>query len=1018
MLNPEILILLTEEKDNMLLNCHTYYSYRYGTFSIENLLEEVQRNGYNSFVLSDINNTSACLNTIRIAKNRGNLNVIAGIDFRNGARQQYVGIARNNEGFKELNEYLSLHLHASLAFDEIAPEFANAYIIYPLSLYKGWNLKPNEFIGVSIRDLKYFHLSPFRPEMSKIVVLNQVSFATSKHFNAHRLLRAIDTNSMLSRLPVSEQATGAEIMLPREELYRIYASYPEIIYNTEQILNTCSIDFVYDKLANSNLKSFHESIEDDIFTLKQKCDEGLIYRYPNASKEVKARVEKELDIIGKLGFASYFLINHDIINYARFKNYYYVGRGSGANSIVAYLLRITDVDPIELDLYFERFINMERSNAPDFDIDFSWTDRDDITQYIFKHERFNRANNVALLGSYNTFKSDSIIRELGKVFGFAPSEIDQLQQQKKETHKDKISKLILNYSDFLNGYPSHLSIHASGIIISEKPITCYSATSLPPKGYPTTQFSMLEAEDIGLYKFDILSQRGLAKIKDALQIIKTNKGAEIDIHDIPRFTADPEVKELLRKGNTIGCFYVESPAMRMLLAKLQADDYLRLVAASSIIRPGVAKSGMMREYIIRFREESHRKRARDKSPELYELMKETYGVMVYQEDVIKVAHQFADLTLAESDHLRRGMSWKFKERDEFFKVKEKFFSNCIQKGHPYQLTNEVWTQIESFANFAFSKGHSASYAVESYQALFLKAHFPLEYMVATLNNGGGFYRTELYIHEARMKGAKIVLPCINNSDALCTIQGESIYLGLKMIGELEENCIRQIIEERTDTGAFKDMYEFIKRVPLSIEQMRLLIRAGTFDFTKRSKKELLWEVHTLIRPIKTKHLRNELFESVPKTFNLPSLVDSKLDEAFEQIELLGFSLDSPFNLLRKHEETTMTARQLINHIGKKVKILGYLVNIKHTLAADSKKMYFGTFIDRDGYWIDTVHFPPSAHQYPFIGNGCYLLTGKVTMEYDFVSIEVEEMKRIPMIDRESADAESSLLAADNSLQSD
>jgi DNA polymerase-3 subunit alpha len=993
----------------MLLNCHTYYSFCYGTFSIEGLLNEVQRNGYSTFVLSDINNTSACLDTIRQSKEL-NLKPVLGIDFRNKTQQQYVGIAQNNEGFRELNEHLSHHLHSETSFDCTAPEFNNAYIVYPLSAYKGWKLRPNEFIGISVADLKLFSFSPYKNEKHKLVVLQQASFAAKKQFNAHRLLRAIDTNMLLSRLQVTEQASGTEIMLPREELYKTFALYPHIISNTEHLLSSCSIDIEFGKLANKNLKHYKSSIEEDLQLLRSECMKGLDYRYPGRPLHVMERMEKELDIIGQLKFASYFLINWDIVKYARHKDYYYVGRGSGANSIVAYLLRITDVDPIELDLYFERFINLHRSNAPDFDIDFSWTDRDDITRYIFKHETFNRHNNVALLGAYNTFQSDAVIRELGKVFGLPPGEIDRLQNRHRYPDTDKMGDLVLKYNDLIKGFPSHLSIHASGIIISEQPITCYSATSLPPKGYPTTQFSMLEAEDIGLYKFDILSQRGLAKIKDALGIIKTNRGDEIDIHNIKRFTEDEKVKELLREGKAIGCFYVESPAMRMLLAKLRADDYLRLVAASSIIRPGVAKSGMMREYIMRFREEHLRRKARAKLPELYDLMEETYGVMVYQEDVIKVAHKFADLTLAQADYLRRGMSWKFKQRNEFHVVQEEFFNNCEKKGYDPAIVQEVWKQIESFANFAFSKGHSASYAVESYQALFLKAHYPIEYMVATLNNGGGFYRKELYIHEARLHEAEIVLPCINNSGFRCTVQERSIYLGLEMIGELEQQTIQMVITERETNGPYKNLHDVIKRLPITIEQMRLLIRAGTLNFTQRSKKELLWEAHALIQPLQKKNRNAELFDVAPKTFKLPALADTDLDEAFDQIELLGFSLYSPFTLIRDPHKLppTVTAKELSGLVGKDIMILGYLVNIKQTLASGKQHMYFGTFIDSNGDWIDTVHFPPSARSYPFSGNGCYLLKGKVTKEYDFVSIEIEKMKRLPMIDRENITESTSL----------
>jgi len=923
---------------------------------------------------------------------------IVGIDFRNEAQQMYVGIAQNNAGFKELNEHLTKHLHCGDPFDSIAPEFNNVYIIYPLSIYKGWKLRSHEFIGISAKEAPNLPFLSVRHQINKLVVLQTATFSGKSRFNAHRLLRAIDTNTILSKLLPEQQAKGHETILPKPILYAAFASYPDIITNTENILNTCSIYFEYGKLVNKNLKYYTRSKEEDVALLRKLCLEGIPYRYPNPGKEVMERIDKELQVIEQLNFCSYFLINWDIIRYAQHKNYFYVGRGSGANSILAYLLRITDVDPIELDLYFERFINIYRSNAPDFDMDFSWTDRDDITRYIFERFGYER---TALLGAYNTFKHDSVIRELGKVFGLPPGEIDRLQMTNKYPNTDQLGKLVLQYSKLIEGFPSHLSIHSSGIIISEAPISCYSATIMPPKGYPTTQFSMLEAEDIGLYKFDILSQRGLGKIKDSIAIVKQNQGIDIDVHDIKRFKQDEEIKGMLRVGKTIGCFYVESPAMRMLLAKLRADDYLRLVAASSIIRPGVSKSGMMREYIVRYRDENLRKKARERLPELYDLLHETYGVMVYQEDVIKIAHFFAGLTLAESDYLRRGMSWKFKQRNEFGRVKDNFFSNCKQKGYNDQLVADIWTQIESFGNFAFSKGHSASYAVESYQALFIKAYYPLEYMVATLNNGGGFYRSELYIHEARMHGAEIKHPCINNSDDFYKIKGKIIYLGLNRIAELDYHIVQTILDERAANGWFKDLYDFIKRVPVSIEQMRLLIRAGTFKFTGRNKKELLWEIHALLQPVKTPQQSQQLFETATKTWKLPELIDSPIDEAFDEIELFGFSLCSPFQLLKDTLPSSITAKHLKSFLHKRVSIVGYMLSVKPTRTSKGDRMYFGTFTDTEGYWIDTVHFPPSAKQYPFTGPGCYELHGKVVEEYDFVSIEVDYMKRLAVVDRET-----------------
>ncbi|MCG8699382.1 MAG: DNA polymerase III subunit alpha, partial [Bacteroidales bacterium] len=657
-------------------------------------------------------------------------------------------------------EHLTSHLHSEEPISPEAPGFNHTYIIYPLSNKPSHPLRENEFLGIKPSQFNQLLLPALKKMQDKLVVLMPVTFRHKRDFNIHRLLRTIDNNTILSKLPKSEEALPDEVMLPETELLELLKEYPTVVKNTIRLLDSCAIHFEF--RTSKNKVSYTGSPAEDFELIKQQCQKGLKYRYVNPSKTVLDRLEKELHVIQKLNFCAYFLVNWDMVSYAHSQGCYYVGRGSGANSLVAYLLRITDVDPIDLDLYFERFINPARNSPPDFDIDFSSRDRNHITKYLFDTHRWTH---TALVGTYITFQFRSMIRELGKVFGLPTHEIEKLQSLKNLNAKtDEVGKLVLKYSKLIHDFPSHLSVHSSGIIISENPISNYSATIMPPKGFPTVHFSMLEAEDIGYAKYDILGQRGLSKIEDTIEIVRDNRGEEIDVHDVKRFKTDEKVKNLLKRGKTIGCFYVESPAMRMLLTKLKADDYIRLVAASSIIRPGVAKSGMMREYILRYRDKKRCEAAQKENPELYKLLEETYGVMVYQEDVIKVAHLYAGLTLAEADVLRRGMSWKFKQRNEFAKVKDKFFSNCHAKNYPEHIVQRIWEQIDSFANYAFAKGHSASYAVESYQALFLKAYYPLEYMVATINNGGGFYRVEHYIHEARMHGATIKPPCVNRSE--------------------------------------------------------------------------------------------------------------------------------------------------------------------------------------------------------------------------------------------------------------
>lgn len=976
----------------MILNAHSYFSFRYGTLSPEALLELYRIEAYDCATLTDINSTAATLNFIRLAQSKG-VKPVIGIDFREGVRQHFVGLARNETGMGELNHFLSTVRHQKEPMPQRAPLWENAYAIYPFPQAEEVTLQEHEYIGVRPSDLIRLKFSSWRFRQEKLVILAPVTFRNQRDFNAHRLLRAIDQNTLLSKLPKSEEGKLEERMLAKHELLSLYAEWPALIANTERLLNNCNVSFDFGEDApHRNRATFTGSEAEDWEMIRSLCEEGMRYRYPEASAAIHERMENELRVIRQKGFLSYFLISWKIVNYARHKGYAYVGRGSGANSMVAYLLRITDVDPIDLDLYFERFINLFRKNPPDFDIDFSWKDRPDVTREIFRefgHEH------TALLGTHSTFQYRAVVRELGKVFGLPKSEIDELAEGKKYKHTpDSLGKLVLKYGKLIQDFPSHLSIHAGGIIISENPIWKYTATDLPPKGFPTTHFDMVTAEDAGLYKFDILGQRGLGKIKDALNLVRINQPQEpaIDIHDIPRFKEDRSIKNLLRVGKTIGCFYVESPAMRMLLTKLQVEDYLGLVAASSIIRPGVSKSGMMREYIKRFRDPEERKKAH---PVLRDIMPETFGVMVYQEDVIKVAHYFADLTLGEADSLRRGMSGKYRSREEFLKVKQKFFSNCHEKGRSPELALDVWNQIESFAGYAFAKGHSASYAVESYQSLFLKAYYPLEYMVATVNNGGGFYRVELYLNEARQCGGIVHAPCINHSGALTILYGRDIYIGFVFIADMHEKLAVQIEEERARNGNFESLTDFVERMPVTLDDIENLIRIDAFRFTGESKRKLIWQAHMLLGKGRNEPRSEQLFRVPTREYEIPDLTSTPLEDLFDQMEILGFPLGDPWLLLQEPSTVTTLAADIPENLGNPITIQGYLMHIKNTRTSDGKHMHFGTFLDRQGQWIDTVHFPPVARQFPFRGYGIYTVQGVVSEEFGAYHIEVTEMKLEP-----------------------
>ncbi len=978
----------------MYLNCHTYYSLRYGTCSPEQLVQKARLWGIEVLALTDINNTSCTYEFMRHC-HKASIKPIVGIDFRNDNNCLYVGLAQNQEGFRELCNWLTRHSLANKPLPEVAPEFQNSFVIYPKLIKPIKQFRANEFLGIRPEHVNRLFSHELRNYQHKLVIYNPVTFLEEEDYQTHKILRAIDQNTLLSKVTNKDLAKKQERLIPPETLKVYYDQYPRIVRNTQKLIEACNISM--DSSLRNNRQTFTGSKEGDYKLLEKLAISGCQKRFGAGHHKALQRVERELQIIKKQDFCSYFLITWDIVRYAHSAGYHHVGRGSGANSIVAYCLDITDVDPLELDLYFERFINPYRKSPPDFDIDFSWDERDDVTDYIFK--RYGKAY-TALLATYTTFQARSVVREIGKVLGLPKGEIDTIVRQPQNySDHHPLSDFIFEYGKRLEGVPNHLSIHAGGIVISESPINNFTALQMMPKGFPITHFDMYHAEELGFHKFDVLSQRGLGHIKDAVELIRQNTGQAIDIYDIDYIKQDEKVRAVLKSGQCMGCFYIESPAMRGLLKKLSCDNYVHLVAASSIIRPGVARSGMMQEYIRRFNN-PHSFRYLHEVFE--EHLGETFGIMVYQEDVMKIVHHFAGLDLDESDVLRRIMTGKKYTGDTFERLRQKYFDNCRAKGYEEQLVKEVWRQIESFSGYSFCKAHSASFAVESFQSLLLKAYFPLEFMVAVINNFGGFYHTEYYFHEARMLGASIHAPCVNNSRFLTHLEGTDIYIGFIHLHQMERQIAHKIVHQRAIGGSFKSLSDFVSRVSITAEQLEILIRIGAFRFTGKSKYELMWEKNAVYNPRQRKEHSLSLFEE-EKTihYQLPYLETGPHDQTFDEIELLGFPLASPFSLLQNDDcENCIRAKDLATYKGQMIKILGYYVCKKEVRTVNQKMMAFGTWIDRKGHFFDTTHFPNFLKLHPFRGKGIYLIEGKVAMDYSFPSVEVLHMEKLPFVEDE------------------
>lgn len=713
-----------------------------------------------------------------------------------------------------------------------------------------------------------------------MVATNDVHYIRKEDATVHDVLLCIQTGTTVNE-PNRMKFPNDEFYLKSyEEMNEIFSSTPEAILNTQRIADRCQVELDFSSL---HLPEFHVP---DGYTnqtyLRKLTMEGLHTKYATVTPEILERTETELGVIESMGFVDYFLIVWDFIRYAKEQHIAVgPGRGSAAGSIVSYALDITGIDPLKYQLLFERFLNAERISMPDIDIDFCYERRDEVIQYVVEKYGIER---VAQIVTFGTMAARAAIRDVGRAMDMPYSSVDRIAKMipamlgitiekaleinkdlMDETRSNEETHKLIEYAKAVEGLPRHTSTHAAGVVISKAPVTEYVPLSRS-QDVITTQFNMIELEELGLLKMDFLGLRTLTVIQDAINIIKKTKGIDIDIDKIDE--NDPEVIDLFGRAETMGIFQFESAGMRAFLKELKATVFDDLIAANSLFRPGP-----MNEIPNYIKNKHFPQQTVYLHPKLEPILNVTYGTIVYQEQVMQIVQQLAGFSLGEADLLRRAMGKK--KMDVMEREREKFLygetdengkviiGGCIRNGIPIDAANQIYDLMIDFAKYAFNKSHSVAYAYVAVQTAWLKRYYPVEFMAALMSSVmGNSTQLALYIQETKRLGIRVLPPDINFSFKKFSVHENDIRFGLLAVKNVGQSLIDTLLQCRKEDGPFKDFIDFVQRMErkkkgvLNKRAIECLIRVGAFESLKVNRRSLVESYEKVIESILSKNKKN------------------------------------------------------------------------------------------------------------------------------------------------------------------
>ncbi|MCS6302784.1 MAG: DNA polymerase III subunit alpha [Nitrospira sp.] len=996
------------------LHTHSSYSPMSGIPTVEALCQAAHAQGHDYVALTDTNGLYGAIRFLAEARTAG-VKPILGAELLHGPNRAVL-LARSPAGYANLCRILSAR-HCDDAFDFIETVAQHRAGLIILSdgqpALSAWHHQSREDLymeltpGPALQDIVTFSRQLNIPP----VVTTRAHFLHPDDYHAHRLLRAIAGNTTLSRLTADHCCLPSQWLMPEATLARYVPNVPEALTNTLRIAESCHTEWDF---KHTIFPSFRRlSAESAYDTLHRKTYAGALWRYGALSSEVRERIERELTLIREKGYADYFLVVDEIVRQAPRT----CGRGSAAASIVSYCLGITHVDPIRHHLLFERFLNPGRHDPPDIDIDFPWDERPAILDWVFKHYGHRHA---AMVANQNTLATRAALREIAKVYGLPAAEIgkalnvlqrraDFVEVPSRMTVKDwarevcsalRLTDLwheILFWSVRLDGHFRNLGLHPGGVVLVPDEIRRYVPVEISASGLPVIQWEKDQTEDAGLVKIDLLGNRSLAVIRDALAAIVRNTERVIDYATWDPIS-DPATQELIRQGDTMGCFYVESPATRLLLKKLWggmpsdrraiADVFEYLVVVSSLIRP--AANTFTEEFVRR----AHGHRYQSPRPELDDILFETHGIMVYQEDVMKVAVALGGFSVEDGDQLRKVLSKKHKAR-QLRDYCHQFYEGAAARGCSLTVIDQIWAMIMSFAGYSLCKPHSASYAQVSCKSAYLRAHYPAEFMAAVISNQGGYYSAFAYLSEGRRMGLTILPPDINASVWSYTGAGQTVQVGFMQIKGLQEDLAKQLIAEREAHGTYRSLADVLSRVKLDYAQAKLLIKAGCFDSIagELTRPALLWRVFAAQA------------STPPRSIPIPPEYSSQKRLHHERA-LFGFPLSChPLDLFREALVSTphIPTKDVGLYAGKEVTLIGWLLTEKIVSTKKGKPMEFMTLEDQTGMYDATV-FPDTYQHYCHLlaPNQAYVVTGLVEEQFCTVTVTIRTLRLLSTHDSEAA----------------